>query len=69
MDSIIGTCPTCGSFVWAQIDGDPPIPVKGTCSCWSSEILTSKISNWEALGKVDRTIIKVIYEEKDNDSG
>ena len=69
MEVIIGTCPECESFIWAQADGEPPILVKNSCSCWNNRVVVSKVSNMEALGKIDTSTIKLIYKEEHYDTG
>lgn len=38
MNGVIGTCLECDKFVWAQIDGDAPIPIFPDCECSSNRI-------------------------------
>lgn len=71
MDQPIGVCPQCYSLVWAQVDGDFPIPIKPTCSCWGNEVKLFKGLEWEIWRKIDllsTTVIMPEQEEPNNDN-
>ncbi len=65
MDALIGICPNCGSFVWGQVDGVPPIHITPTCVCFKDELVVYKHLSDEVKIKIHDSVTKVMEQTEE----